>query len=224
MKPLQLVFCHGFGFDSDFWCNLAPYFKEHDCFFFDLGYFSAKETIIAPNFKDYQVVAVGHSLGVLKLLKFSSDFKAIISLQGFTNFLGNDPKLHKKRQQEWQQMRTAFNYDPKATMLKFYSRVFNGSNNELRQKLAAKIDLMNIKKLSLDLDDLIIPSEAKFNHMLSIASLDDQIVPPILITDNFASSNKVKIVTYNSGGHLLGLVESGLVAQEIKNFLDEIKN
>ena len=74
----------------------------------DLGYFSQEESIIAPNFKDYQVIAVGHSFGVLRLLNYSADlntnlnnnsnynFQAIISLQGFRDFLGNKALLNKK--------------------------------------------------------------------------------------------------------------------------------
>ncbi len=227
MKPIQLVFCHGFGMNQSFWRNLVPYFVVYDCIFWDLGYFKQEESIIAPNFKDYQVIAIGHSFGLLKLLNYSADlninFKAIISLQGFRNFLGNKALLNKKRQLQWQEMRAAFDNDPKAALLQFYDRVF-GCDNILHQELIAKIDQLNLKKISLDLDRLIVPSQSKFNKILSIGSIDDKIVPPILIRDNFEMLNNAKIIMHDCGNHLLGFLEAEFVAQEIKVFIDEIKN
>jgi pimeloyl-[acyl-carrier protein] methyl ester esterase len=231
MKPIQLVFCHGFGMDQSFWRNLAQYFEGYDCVFWDLGYFRQEELIIAPNFIDYQVIAIGHSFGVLKLLNYSADlntnlntnFQAIISLQGFRNFLGNKALLNKKRQLQWWEMRVAFDHDAKGALLQFYDRVFD-RDNILHQELIAKIDQLNLKKISLDLDCLIVPSRSEFNKILSIGSLDDKIVPPILIRDNFAMLNNAKIIMHDGGNHLLGFLEAEFVAQEIKVFLDEIKN
>ena len=235
MKPIQLVFCHGFGMDQSFWRNLAPYFAGYDCVFWDLGYFSQEESIIAPNFKDYQVIAVGHSFGVLRLLNYSADlntnlnnnsnynFQAIISLQGFRDFLGNKALLNKKRQLQWQEMRLAFDNDLRAALLQFYDRVFD-RDNVLHQELIAKIDQLNLKKISLDLDCLILPSKSEFSKILAIGSLDDKIVPPILIRDNFEMLNNAKIIMHDVGNHLLGFLEAESLAQEIKVFLDEIKN
>jgi pimeloyl-[acyl-carrier protein] methyl ester esterase len=223
MKPTQLVFCHGFGFDKSFWRNIAPYFTGYNCIFWDLGYFQKEELIIAPNFKDYQVIAIGHSFGILKLLNYSTDFKAFISLQGFRNFLGNKALLNKKRRLQWQKMRVAFDNDPKGALLQFYDQIFDG-NNILHQELIAKIDQLNLKKISLDLDHLIIPNHSEFGKILSIGSLDDKIVPPILIRDNFEMLDNAKIIIHDCGSHLLGFLEARFIAQEIKVFLDEIKD
>ncbi len=223
MKPIQLVFCHGFGCDQSFWRHLAPRFVEYSCIFWDLGYFGPEESIIAPNFKNYQVVAVGHSFGGLKLLNYSADFKAVILLQGFSNFLGNKALLNKKRQLQWQEMRAAFNDDPKSTLQQFYDRALGG-DKILFQELIAKIAQINAKKLSFDLDQMIIPNQLKCNQILAIGSKDDKIVPPILIKDNFEELSNAKIIMHQQGSHLLGFLQAQFIAKEIKVFLDEIKN
>lgn len=38
----HFVFYHGFGFDKNFWSNLAPYFAKEKCTYLDLGYFGNK--------------------------------------------------------------------------------------------------------------------------------------------------------------------------------------
>ena len=41
----HFVFYHGFGFDKNFWSNLAPYFAKEKCTYLDLGYCDAEHGV-----------------------------------------------------------------------------------------------------------------------------------------------------------------------------------
>jgi pimeloyl-[acyl-carrier protein] methyl ester esterase len=216
MKPIQIVFCHGWGMDKNFWQPLLKYFRQYNCIYWDLGYFG-KEEKLAPNFKDFDVIAIGHSLGALKLLEYSPKFKAAIILQGFVNFLGNNPDLYKKRKLEWQKMCSSFNSDPQKTLEQFYKRVYG----EQESSLLIDQKELNLERLNADLNYLTTLLSLPKYKILVVGSWDDKIVPPILLADNFTSS---QIIMHEKANHSIITMAPDFTAAAIKNFLYEAKN
>jgi len=117
----HFIFCHGFGFDNSFWCNLAPYFMQEKCTYLDLGYFG--EGYFPEIIKnDDLLIGVGHSLGMAKLLQLDIKFDYLIGLNAFSNFLGNDSSLRMKRKADLEILKKHFTKYPKKSLKEFHRR------------------------------------------------------------------------------------------------------
>lgn len=206
----RFVFCHGFGFDADFWNNLRPYFSKEDCLFLDLGYFG-KENMHIPIDHDVELIGIGHSIGLMKLIALDVNFTKLIGLQGFINFLGFDQNLNKKRRYELEDLRKAFAFMPKLALSFFYKHAGASVAKE-------KLSQINKNKMLNDLDYLATKVEIKTSTLI-IGSKDDVIVTPELINDNFASLAQVEIVMCEKGMHCLGNAQPEFVYQEIMRFV-----
>ncbi len=214
------IFCHGWATDIQFWNNIKNYFslENINTIYLDLGYFGNSNSNLLEHIqqeKNTQFIGVGHSLGLIKLLSLNIKFKALIGLQSFINFLGNDSQLHKKRKLELILLKQQFNHDPISALKRFYQRAslhvnFNQHNkyNFLNRNLLMQ-DL-NLLSLNCTLDPDI--------PLLIIAAQDDVIVPPELILDNFSKLSNAVIDMLNIGQHGLGYQCSELIYRKIKSF------
>jgi len=220
---LKFIFCHGWSTSSLFWKNLVFSLQAFCPIIWELGYFSKKNTkLLLPVFPDKTKttwIGVGHSLGLIKLLKTDIPFQGFISLQGFTNFLGEDPSLKSIRKQELDIMLKNFQNNPLKTLSYFHK--ICGLDSLMQQ---VHISDHNVHFLQNDLTKLYF----SFNHLvkekpiLALGSLDDTVVPIKLIEDNFSSLKNSKIIIHKKGKHGLGYFYPSWCAKQIKNFINTI--
>ena len=210
----HFIFCHGFGFNYHFWDNLASYFVNGKCTFLDLGYF--KEPSYCIDTLEGEIIGVGHSLGVLKLLKLQERFDCLIGLNGFVNFLGNDLCMRNKRQLELEILKKNFQKNPRITLKNFYKRCGVSSFTQF-----AKLEELDLEAVMSDLELLTLNFAPPSIPMLIIAAKNDVIVPPEITHDNFPPYSNVEVDIIDKGQHGLGFLEASYVYKSIKEFVDE---
>lgn len=209
----HFIFCHGFGFDKNFWDNLVPYFAKNCTTYIDLGYFNNKLDF-SPKNGDMPTIGIGHSLGLLKLLKLKQQFDCLIGLNGFVNFLGNDDKLRKNRHQELERLKRNFKKSTITTMESFYKKCRISANMEKVHEINKDVAFNDLEYLS---ENISIPSHTS---MLVIGAKDDVIVPPEVLWDNFNNHPNVAIQIMDQGKHGLGFTAPIEVHKRIINFVD----
>lgn len=222
MEKIKYIFCHGFGFSSEFFQPLIDLFHPDEIINYDLGYFSNQYNSPMPKFDEntHNYVGIGHSFGFHKLVagNFNVKFKFIVGINAFTNFLGKSPALYKKRKYEYKIFQKQFLENPISTIKHFYQRCgFN--NNYLKE--SSKI---NFKKLYKDLEALtsILPINNNQN-LLIINSMNDLVVSPKITYDNFNSYSNIKLIMMKTGKHKLPYSNPETIYKEIINFRNELK-
>ncbi|ABD45815.1 alpha/beta fold hydrolase [Neorickettsia sennetsu] len=197
MNRKVILLCHGWGFDQKFWSPIIQLFAKDDVKLLDLGYFGTEITnqVIEA---DTNYVGIGHSLGMAKLILFFGDrLNRIISINGFVNFLGKNPKLQNKRTHELTKMLKAFRYDPHGTLQNFHMRSLEGAKDIQKQLPSGKMDT---QKLLTDLENLKSPVPVPEIPTLILGSTSDRIVPIEILYDNFPNH---EVVLFEGGGHNL---------------------
>ncbi len=210
----HFVFCHGFGFDTHFWENIAPYFSQEKCSFIDLGYFNKRTEI--QHLENQAIVGIGHSIGLSKLLSIYGNFDCLIGLNGFINFLGSDQTIYKKRQTELKALRSRFLNHPQTALRNFYWRCDV-------PELIERHDFSRLD-IHLILSDLQwLQKEYKLPNVptLILSSDDDMVVPESIISDNFHENPWVKRDSITDTGHALGFRKPEEVYEKIMGFLDD---
>lgn len=218
-SKVTFLFFNGFGSDYTFWDNLVPKFINFNCVMLSENYFYG-EDVIPHKFEalldSRYLVGVGHSLGYEKLcvLQQKYDFmklRKIVSVEGFSRYLGNNPIFRPYRKIAVDYMKVNYAVDTLGTLLGF--QMFCGQFPPL-------IPLAINKQIFFDdlqlLDTGIIPPAIP--HLV-LSSMDDPVVPFFIIEDNFRSLPDVEIVYTQGAGHLLGLRESTWVYRKIMDFV-----
>lgn len=195
----HLVFCPGFSYSPDYWVNLVPLLPDFTIHHMDLGYFGDP---IIPDI-DEPVIGIGHSLGLIKLMQQNYQFKALIGLNGFVNFLGSDPHIHKRRALELDTFELLIHTSP-GIALNFFHHRCGVTLNQLS---------LNKERLLSDLD-LLRQSFPAPDNLTLIATQDDIVCPPELIWDNFGES---EVTMLDSGGHGLGYNQAAEIVAIIKD-------
>lgn len=210
----HFVFCHGFGFDTQFWEPIAPYFSQEKCSFIDLGYFG--NPVNRQDLPDKKIIGIGHSIGLSKLISMHSHFHCLIGLNGFINFLGSDQTLRQKRQKALKALRLHFLKDPDFALRDFYTRCDT-------PELIERIDFLNLNRDLIFSDFEWLEKDYKLPSVpiLILSSEDDMIVPPKITSDNFLKQPNVRIDTVVSTGHALGFKKPSEVYEKIMNFLND---
>lgn len=210
----HFVFCHGFGFDINFWERIAPYFSQENCSFIDLGYFNKRTE--NQHLHNKTIIGIGHSIGLSKLLSIYSNFDFLIGLNSFVNFLGSDQVMYQKRQKELKALRSSFLKDAEATLRNFYLRCGAVELIEFN-------DFSNLN-LGLILSDLHwLQKEYKLPNVptLILSSDDDIVVPRSITSDNFSKQPWVKRYSIMDAGHALGFRKPVEVYEKIMSFLND---
>ena len=206
------IFQHGWGYDRNFWQNLAPYFKKEKCIFLDSGYFGAN---FSPKnlFSRYSYVGIGHSLGFTKLLRSTIKFNHLVGICSFTNFLGNDQKIKSVRRKEFDTMNLNLTKNFSDTLHNFYKRCNVPMNYQYYT--------INRDLLYRDFHLLLLPSAlpAKIPTLI-INSSDDIIVPKAVSLDNFAEQKDIDLRILNSSNHGLGYHQADIIYSKIMSFIN----
>lgn len=210
----HFVFCHGFGFDTQFWERIAPYFSQEKCSFIDLGYFGNR--VDNTYLCNQRVIGIGHSVGLSKLISMYSNFDYLIGLNSFVNFLGSDQIERKKRQKELNALRLSFLKDSDSAIRNFY----------IRCDIEELIECTDFSNLNRDLilsEFEWLRKEYKLPEVptLILRSNDDLVVPPAITSDNFSKQQYIKIDSIMNGGHALGFRKPLEVYRKIMSFLND---
>jgi pimeloyl-[acyl-carrier protein] methyl ester esterase len=209
----QFIFCHGFGFDKHFWDPLAPYFKNEQCTYLDLGYFGP--VVPFTGNANHSLIGIGHSLGLSKLLSLNKPFDYLIGLNSFINFLGYNPLLRQQREQELTLLKQHFIQSPLPILKGFYQRcglpecINSGSLKQI-----------NKNDLLADLDSLYASVKTPTIPTLIIGTKDDPIVPPVVLHDNFDQCSTVKLDIISKGKHGLGFFKTDIIYKKIIRFIN----
>lgn len=231
-----IIFCHGWAGNVSFWGNLKPFFDAENINninfkYLDLEYFGNNHLIKSCSYntlltyvqqnKQLHFIGIGHSIGLIKLLSLNIEFKALIGLQSFINFLGNDRLLNKQRKLEWLSLKQQFNHNSLNTLKNFY-QLANLEPKFIKDLFNKKNQYYYLNKHSLTQDlELLSVNFSLYNNVpiLIVGAMDDVIVPPELIIDNFAHLKNVTIDMLNTGRHSVGYRSAELIYQKIKFFL-----
>lgn len=210
----HFVFCHGFGFDTQFWERIAPYFSQEKCSFIDLGYFGNR--VDNTYLCNQRVIGIGHSVGLSKLISMYSNFDYLIGLNSFVNFLGSDQIERKKRQKELNALRLSFLKDPDSAIRNFY----------IRCDIEELIECTDFSNLNLDLilsEFEWLQKEYKLPEVptLILSSNDDLVLPHTITSNNFSKQQYIKIDSIMNGGHALGFRKPLEVYRKIMSFLND---
>ena len=212
MKRL-FVFSHGWGFDKNFWQNLAPYFKNEQCIFIDYGYFG--EEIKLENLDhNYSIIGIGHSLGFIKLLDINVKFDYLIGLNSFINFLGQDENLSFSRQQELNIMQQNLKQNLTITLQNFYNRCGIVIEADKYYKIDKHLLYEDLNLLS---KKFTVPTQIS---TLILNSQNDPIITESISRENFAEITNISLQILNTGSHGLGYLEADIVYHKILSHID----
>ncbi len=205
----QIVFAHGWGFDANMWKNLNDkFFENYEVYHLDFGY-TRKLNCDLTKIKD-GAICIGHSIGVLWLLKNVKNPSVLISISGFSCFYRYVETSIIYR------MKKNIEKNTEVQMRKFYQK------SGIKEKKTLNFD----KELLLKgLSSLVVWDETKTLEKIhcpvfAIASFDDKIVP-IEMSLEIWKNYELNIIP--KGGHILPLSESKSCLKTIKRILNDIK-
>lgn len=202
-----LVFVHGWAFGPEFWMPLQRELGVSEAFTLDLGYFGP-ENLSLPG---EPFVAMGHSLGLLWLLRHAPDrLAALVSLGGFGRF---DVPAGPTRA-----MRRGLSRDPAQVIAAFHQACALPDELALDEPTLAKA---RPDQLAQGLDWLLqwderATLEAFDRPLLALAAADDAIVPPDLSRASFPDN----LTMLESGGHAFPASRPAQCALHIAPFLE----
>lgn len=198
------LLAHGFCFNNSYWKNLIGLLNGN-VYYYD-------DNFLDTDNKEY--IGIGHSLGFLKLNNSGLKFSHLISVQGFLNFCGDDPKTKKIREYNLEKMIQNFQNNPTDALKNFYKSC-GWSENEMPFKNVPNNFLEDLKMM-----------KNKYLHCgiktTAIATKGDKIVPQIITEDNFSGLKNVIIKYYLDDNiiHTLGFDKS----EAIIDAINEITN
>jgi len=207
MRPL-LVLLHGWGYDASFWQPLIAALPEADCTAWDLGYYGASS--FPP--PDRDAVAVGHSYGLLWLLRQRSlDWRGLVSINGFSRFSAAPDLPQGVPFAQIDRLSAALEADPTACLAGFRQRCGD---------MTPPPSTPNVSRLLDSLEHLRHWDERETAESLGVPQLAlcgeaDKVVPGPLSRALFPEG----ITRWHAGGHLLPLQDPDWCAGEIRTWL-----
>jgi len=202
---MHFVLVHGWGYHAGIWADLIGHLGDADVTLVDLG-FVAGGPKGGTEWPD-DSIAVGHSLGLLWLLKEGRGrFKGLVSIQGFDRFCPHVPPSRLTA------LKRGLERDPAATMQAFW-RSCGASGFALPEAL-------NVARLDEGLDWLMHWDAAEAKErldcpLLALAARDDPIVPSAMTEAVWQGRN---IIWSPDGGHVLPLKHPRRCARHVLEF------
>ena len=204
---MHFVLVHGWGFHAGIWAGFAAHLRGADITLVDLGFVAGGpkgKTDWPPD-----AIAVGHSLGLLWLLKEGGGrFRALVSIQGFDCFCCH---IAPSRVQA---LKRGLEREPASTLQAFW-RSCGAAGFALPNAL-------NVARLGEGVDWLMHwdargAKDALVCPILALASRDDPIVP-------LAMSQAIwnEIVWSEDGSHVLPLRHPRWCARHVLEFGDAL--
>jgi pimeloyl-[acyl-carrier protein] methyl ester esterase len=211
-----LVLVHGWGFDAEVWRPFRRALGGLATETVDLGFFGRPLT---PALEGRgPVVAVGHSLGFLWLLReHPFAWRALVSIAGMPRFTRAKDFSHGVAPRLVARMAARFAVEPAATLAEFRARC--GCAN------GARVRAMDVGRLGEGLRWLIewdvrpaLAGEA--GPVLALAADDDAIVAPALSEEVFGNRPATVLHRAEGGGHALPLTRPDWCAAHVRAFVE----
>jgi len=207
---MRFVLVHGWGFHAGIWDEFVKHLPGAEIARVDLGFIRGGPKGVSDWPEDS--IAVGHSLGLLWLLKQGKGrFRAVVSIQGFDCFSC---------------------YIPKSRVLGMQRTLERDANTTLRafwracgaEPFAAG-DALNVGALATGLDwlgswDARAEKAALTCPTLALASRDDAIVSPSMSETLWNGD----VIWSETGGHALPLLRPGWCTSQIIDFAHAIRS
>lgn len=210
-----LLFCHGWGFSSDYWVPLLPFIEEYSIHFWDLGYFG-KPCFDSPKInEEFELWGVGHSLGFSILLFSPLLFKGIIGLNPFLKFNKGPEKI------PLQKTILAAKKDPFEMLKQFYLRcgMAKGIDALMEKKAFMRPERLASDLLLLEHLDLEKIFQERALPCKILASVIDPIISFQSVDEDFQKFPQVETVLTTFAKHNLGFHEAKWTSDEIRKFI-----
>ncbi|WP_108681028.1 alpha/beta fold hydrolase [Methyloceanibacter sp. wino2] len=207
---MHFVLVHGWGFNASIWAPLIAQLGGAETTVVDLGFVEGAESSVDPDWPE-DAIAIGHSLGVLWLLKNGgARFRGLVSIQGFDRYCPHVPKSRVVA------LKRGIDRDPAGTMEAFW-----GSCGAPGFAPAAAL---NADRLREGLDWLIQWDAEDIRKslrcpVLSLATRDDLIVPPAMTEAIWGEEN---VVWRAEGGHVLPIKFPEWCAKHVVEFANSV--
>ena len=205
----RFVFVHGWGFNAAIWRDSTGYMRNSEVSLVDLGFIEGGPPSVSVWPRD--AIAVGHSLGVLWLLRRAGEegrapFRGLVSIQGFDRFC---PPIPTSRVAG---MRRGLRREAGQTLEAFW----RGCGTEP----FASPESLNVGRLDEGLGWLMDWDESQARAELScptlaLAARDDAIVPQAMSEAIWGADN---IRWSETGGHVLPLKHPEWCANHVLDF------
>jgi len=211
---MHFVFIHGWGFNARLWSEVVRRLPDAEISLVDLGFVAGgpEATLDWPEDAVAQdTIAVGHSLGVLWLLKERRDgFKGLVSIQGFDRYCPHVPPSRVAA------LKRGLARDAHGTLQAFW--------RSCGAPVVAGPEALNVARLDEGLDWLMHwdAEGAKKSlrcPILTLAARDDVIVPPAMTE---AVWGEKTIHWSPDGGHVLPLRHPDWCARHVLEFANSL--
>lgn len=220
----RLVLVHGWGFDAGCWDRLRAALDGLGAETVDLGFFGRPRR---PRLeRGRPLVAVGHSLGFLWLLRRRPfPWRGLVAIAGMPRFTRGDDYDVGVAPQVLGRMRARFAQAPAATLKDF--RVRCGRAEDNGEDGVSPQGPMDVARLADGLRWLaewdqrpVLDAEAA--PVLALAAGDDAILPPALSEAVFAGRPETALHRTDEGGHALPLSRPEWCAAHIRAFVEAL--
>ncbi len=205
----DVVFVHGWGFDSSIWKDICTHLPYENIHFVDLGFFGRASIDVPQN-----AIYVTHSMGLAWALQHAKAIEGLISINGFTRFCACEDWSNGVPERMLTRMCRQFKKNPKAVWEEFMknSGMRDPHLNGNADKVALLKGLEDLKSW-----DVRQAYQALDIPKMVLSSQNDLIVPEKLSKDSFEGN----VIWYKEGTHLLPLSAPQSVAQHILEFMDQ---
>lgn len=221
-----LLFVHGWAFDASFWAPLRAELADWPQAVSEAGYFGpARDPEVAG-----PVVAIGHSLGALRLLGgLPRHCRALVAINGFPRFAAGPGFEAGVPPRMLDRMGKRLSADPMAVLRDFRQRCgaaepFGAATGEpAGEPLGApRIEALDRDLQRLRDDDQRAALAALTLPLLALAGDADPIVPAAMTQAAYAGRPADELRWREGGGHLLPRSDAAWCAARILDFLSRL--
>lgn len=207
---MHFVLVHGWGFNASIWTPLIAQLGDAETTAVDLGFVGSGGNAGVPDWPE-DAIAVGHSLGVLWLLKNGGGrFAGLVSIQGFDRYCPHVPKSRVVA------LKRGIDRDPAGTMEAFWGSCgapgFAPPSAMKADRLREGLDWL----IQWDAEDI---RKSLRCPVLSLATRDDVIVPPAMTEAIWGTEN---VVWRPVGGHVLPIKFPEWCAAHVVEFANSV--
>ncbi len=223
MTAPRLILVHGWGFDAAVWRPLERALGGLETEVVDLGFFGCPRMPSLDGSRP--LVAVGHSLGFLWLLRERPfPWRALVSIAGMPRFTRGPHYRHGVEPRVLRRMMVRFACDPTATWRDFLARCGH-ADEAAGEGRASEMDVDRLGeglRWLAEWDERPALAEERA-PVLALAAGDDAILPVALSEAVFARRPGTTFHRGEGGGHALALSRPEWCATRIRAFVEALE-